>query len=65
MRERSKESKPMGRPPKAEAERYEKHAVSFPPDLWRRLADRVPQRERSPFIQRAVERALSELEGGA
>jgi hypothetical protein len=34
--------------------------VRFPPDLWARIKQRVPARERSAFIRRAIERELEQ-----
>jgi hypothetical protein len=39
-------------------QRYVTKAMKWPPALWERLRQRVPERERSAFIRAAVEGAL-------
>src|SRR5262245_26934372 len=49
-------SKPVGRPSKPPGEKYETHALKFPPALWRELEELVPPGERSAVIHQALER---------
>jgi hypothetical protein len=51
-------SKPTGRPCKPPGEKYETHALKFPPSLWRELEELVPPGERSAVIHQALEREL-------
>jgi hypothetical protein len=54
-------SKPTGRPSKPPGEKYETHALKFPPSLWRQLEELVPAGERSAIIHQALERELKRL----
>jgi hypothetical protein len=47
--------KGTGKPPE---ERFVTKAMKWPPDLWREVETRIPERERSAFIRRAVKDAL-------
>jgi hypothetical protein len=51
-------SKPAGRPSKPPGEKYETHALKFPPSLWQELEELVPAGERSAVIHQALEREL-------
>ncbi len=51
-------NKPIGRPCKPPGEKYETHALKFPPTLWRELQELVPPGERSAVIHQALEREL-------
>jgi len=51
-------SKPKGRPSKPPGDKYETHALKFPPSLWRELEELVPPGERSAVIHAALEREL-------
>src|SRR5437899_2136813 len=51
-------SKPTGRPCKPPGEKYETHALKFPPSLWRELEELVPPGERSAVIHQALAREL-------
>jgi hypothetical protein len=51
-------SRPVGRPAKPPGEKYETHALKFPPSLWRELEELVPPGERSAVIHQALEREL-------
>jgi hypothetical protein len=54
-------SKATGRPAKPPGEKYETHALKFPPSLWRELEELVPAGERSAIIHQALERELKRL----
>jgi hypothetical protein len=44
---------------------YVLRSFKFPPELWERLEARVPDRRRSAFVRRAIERELERLEARA
>jgi hypothetical protein len=44
-----------GKPPD---ERYITRAVKWPPELWKEVEERIPERERSAFVRQAVKDAL-------
>jgi hypothetical protein len=54
-----KPRKRMGRPPKPPGEVLVNRMMRWPPALWEELEELVPERQRSAFIRRAVERALA------
>lgn len=47
---------------KAPEEKYVTTSLRFPPDLWKRLEETIPDRQRSRFIHELVERELDRLE---
>lgn len=53
---------PVGRPPKPSGEHMERRLITFPPELWARLAARVPPYGRSRFVQEAVAEKLAREE---
>jgi hypothetical protein len=45
-------------PRKPKAERSVTKAIRWPPELWAEIEALVPERERAPFIRRAMRAAL-------